>query len=73
MPISLIPAVVTPFNPHAPGPIGDVTPSTIKGVIATSTNATTGLTAGVLSALTTASIVIYDGTGTAYRVPCITP
>lgn len=36
-------------------------------------NATTGLVAGALAALTTASIVIYDGTGTAYRVPCITP
>lgn len=35
--------------------------------------AVTGLIAGALSALTTASIVIYDSTGTAYRVPCITP
>lgn len=33
--------------------------------------ATTGLTAGVLSALTNASIVILDSTGQAYRVPCI--
>lgn len=33
--------------------------------------ATTGLTAGVLSALTNASIVIYDSAGQAYRVPCI--
>lgn len=33
--------------------------------------ATTGLIAGALSALTTASIVIYDSTGTAYRVPCV--
>lgn len=45
----------------------------VKGKITTDTAATTGLTAGVLSALTTASIVIYDSTGTAYRVPCITP
>lgn len=36
-------------------------------------SATTGLIAGALAALTTASIVIYDSTGTAYRVPCITP
>lgn len=35
--------------------------------------ATTGLVAGALSALTTASIVIFDSTGTAYRVPCVTP
>lgn len=33
--------------------------------------ATTGLTAGVLSALTNASVVILDSTGQAYRVPCI--
>lgn len=36
-------------------------------------NAVTGLIAGALAALTTASMVIYDATGTAYRVPCITP
>lgn len=36
-------------------------------------SAVTGLIAGALAALTTASIVIYDSTGTAYRVPCITP
>lgn len=35
--------------------------------------ATTGLIAGALAALTTASIVILDSTGTAYRVPCVTP
>jgi hypothetical protein len=35
--------------------------------------AATGLVAGALAALTTASIVIYDSTGTAYRVPCVTP
>lgn len=34
-------------------------------------NATTGLTAGVLAALTNASIVIQDQTGQAYRIPCI--
>lgn len=34
-------------------------------------NASTGLVAGVLSALTNASIVISDATGQAYRVPCI--
>lgn len=33
--------------------------------------ATTGLTAGVLAALTNSSIVITDSTGQAYRVPCI--
>lgn len=45
----------------------------IKGLITTNANATTGLVAGALAALTNASIVIYDGTGTAYRVPCTTP
>lgn len=45
----------------------------IKGLITTNANATTGLIAGALAALTNASIVIYDGTGTAYRVPCVTP
>lgn len=35
--------------------------------------AVTGLTAGALAALTNASIVIYDSTGTAYRVPAISP
>lgn len=34
-------------------------------------NATTGLTAGVLAALTNATVVIIDGSGQAYRVPCI--
>lgn len=33
--------------------------------------ATTGLLAGALAALTTASIVIYDSTGQAYRIPCV--
>ena len=43
----------------------------IQGKLTTDTNATTGLTAGVLAALTNASIVIYDSTGQAYRVPVI--
>lgn len=53
---------------------------TVAGVIVKSgalfqvgNNAATGLVAGALAALTTASIVIYDATGTAYRVPCLTP
>lgn len=33
--------------------------------------ATTGLGAGVLAALTNASIVVEDSTGQAYRIPCI--
>jgi len=33
--------------------------------------ATTGLTAGVLAALTNASITITDSAGTVYRIPCI--
>lgn len=45
----------------------------LQGKLTTDTNATTGLSAGALALLTTASIVIYDATGTAYRVPCITP
>lgn len=43
----------------------------LQGMLRTDTNATTGLTAGVLSALTNADIVIYDASGQAYRVPCI--
>ena len=43
----------------------------IQGKLTTDTNATTGLTAGVLAALTNASIVIYDSTGQAYRIPVI--
>lgn len=42
-----------------------------KAKLQTSVNATTGLAAGVLAALTNATIVVYDGTGQAYRVPCI--
>lgn len=47
--------------------------SPLQGKITTDANATTGLVAGALAALTNASIVIYDATGTAYRVPCVTP
>lgn len=43
----------------------------VKGKLTTDTNATTGLTAGVLAALTNASIVVSDGAGQAYRIPCI--
>jgi hypothetical protein len=43
------------------------------GIFQLGNAATTGLVAGALAALTTASIVIYDSTGTAYRVPCVTP
>lgn len=43
----------------------------VKGNLQTNANATTGLTAGVLAALTNASIVIKDGSGQAYRVPVI--
>lgn len=34
-------------------------------------SATTGLVAGALAALTTASLVITDASGQAYRIPCI--
>lgn len=34
-------------------------------------SATTGLSAGILAALTNASVVITDSSGQAYRVPCI--
>lgn len=44
---------------------------TVKGTLTTLTNAATGLTPGVLAATTNASIVITDGTGQVYRVPCI--
>lgn len=42
----------------------------LQAKLTTDTAATTGLMAGVLSALTNASIVLYDSTGQAYRVPC---
>lgn len=45
--------------------------ASLQGKLTTDTNATTGLTAGVLSALTNADIVLYDASGQAYRVPCI--
>lgn len=45
----------------------------VQGKLTTAANAVTGLVAGALAALTSASIVIYDATGTAYRVPCVTP
>lgn len=43
----------------------------LQGKLTTDTAATTGLTAGVLAATTNTSIVLYDSTGQAYRVPCI--
>lgn len=46
---------------------------TIQGVIRVDNNAVTGLVAGALAALTTATITFQDATGTVYRVPCITP
>lgn len=42
-----------------------------KAKLQTAASATTGLTPGVLAATTNASIVLYDGGGQAYRVPCI--
>lgn len=45
----------------------------VQGKLTTDANAVTGLTPGALAALTTATMVIYDATGTAYRVPCVTP
>lgn len=47
--------------------------ASVQGLLTTAANATTGLVVGALAALTNASIVIYDATGTAYRVPCVTP
>jgi len=43
----------------------------IQGILRTSVNATTGLSAGALAATTNASIVIEDASGQAYRIPCI--
>lgn len=45
--------------------------ASLQGKITTDAAATTGLTAGVLSALTNASITITDSTGQVYRVPVI--
>lgn len=41
------------------------------GGVQLSNAAATGLAAGVLAATTNATIVLYDSTGQAYRVPCI--
>ncbi len=46
-------------------------PGTLKATLQTATNATTGLTPGVLAASTNASIVVTDGSGQVYRIPCI--
>lgn len=46
---------------------------TVKGILTTLANAVTGLVAGALAALTNASLVITDGAGTVYRIPCVTP
>lgn len=43
----------------------------LQGKITSEQNATTGLAAGVLAALTNATVVFYDATGQAYRFPCI--
>lgn len=43
----------------------------LQGVLRTDTNATTGLSAGALAALTNASITITDASGQVYRIPCI--
>lgn len=43
----------------------------VQGILRTDVNAVTGLTAGVLSATTNASIIIEDASGQAYRIPCI--
>lgn len=43
----------------------------IQGKLTTDANASTGLSAGVLAALTNASITITDASGQVYRVPCI--
>jgi len=42
-----------------------------NGILKLGNAATTGLVAGALAATTNASIVIYDSTGQAYRIPCI--
>lgn len=43
----------------------------VQGKLQTDSNAVTGLIAGALSALTTASITITDASGQVYRVPCV--
>jgi hypothetical protein len=43
----------------------------LQGALRTAVNAVTGLTAGVLAALTNATIVVTDAAGQDYRIPCI--
>lgn len=43
----------------------------MQGKITTDTNATTGLVAGVFAATTTATLTIFDATGTAYKVAAL--
>lgn len=43
----------------------------LQAKLMTSVNATTGLAAGVLAATTNATLVLYDASGQAYRVPAI--
>lgn len=43
----------------------------VQGKLTTDANAVTGLTAGVLSATTNATITVTDASGQVYRVPCI--
>lgn len=43
----------------------------LQGALRTDANAATGLSAGALAATTNASIVLYDASGQAYRIPCI--
>jgi len=50
---------------------GGMQMATLKATLQTNANATTGLVAGVLAATTNASIVITDGSGQVYRIPCI--
>jgi hypothetical protein len=45
----------------------------IQGKLTTDNAAVTGLVAGALAALTTATLTFTDSTGTVYRVPAITP
>lgn len=67
-------AVIAAFIPAGVNVNGKLFASTfVQGKLQTSVNATTGLIAGALAALTNASLVIYDATGTAYRVPAVTP
>lgn len=69
------PAGSTGSTPNALATV--LTLSTTSAVVASGKNlllgnaAVTGLTAGVLAALTNATIVIYDSSGQAYRIPCI--